>query len=204
DRDARFDRVKELAVAALARMPGGEVTTQLLAVLADPRAPDKLKDDVVALLVQRKDPDSLPVLVKQLDVHDDYIAGTEPEALGPVAKAIAGLAGKKLDPATVPGALAALRSHLDAPSTATPDLVLVIAAMAAIGGGAERAALSSHLLMYHADDDVGGDAAWDKAIVRALHDRAGPAEHELLRAVAADPRTRPGLVSAINDALASD
>ena len=35
DRDARFDRVKELAVAAMAKLPGGEVTKELLAILAE-------------------------------------------------------------------------------------------------------------------------------------------------------------------------
>src|SRR5262249_21626065 len=108
------------------------------------------------------------------------------------------------DAKEVAAALAALQSHLDAPTTQTADLVLVIDAMAAIGGGAEHAALASHLLLYHADDDVGADVAWDKAIVHALDDHGGPAERELLRAVAQDPRTRPSLVTAIHDALAND
>ena len=201
DHDARFDRVKELAVQALAKLPGAEVTKELLGVLADVRAPQKLKDTVVDLLVARKDPSSLPVLTAQLGVHSDYLLRTEPEALGPVAKAIGGLAGAPLEPRQVSEALAALQSHLDAPGTATPDLVLVIAAMAAIGGGAERPALASHLLLYHADDDLGGDAGWDQAIVHALELHGGPGEHELLRYVASDPRTMPALASLIRDGL---
>src|SRR5690606_21585118 len=135
DRDARFDRVKELAVMWLAKQQGGEVTKELLAVLADRRAPQKLKDTVVDMLAQRKDPASLPVLTEQLAVHSDFIAKTEPESLGPVAKAIASLAGTKLDPAEVTRALAALQSHLEHPATQVSDLVMVIRAMAAIGGG---------------------------------------------------------------------
>jgi len=196
DHDARFDRVKELAVASLAKLPGADVTRELLGVLADPRAPDRLKDSVAELLVTRKDPDSLPVLTAQLAVHEDYLARTTPDALGPVAKAIAGLAGVTLDPKQVATTLAALGSHLDAPATSLPDLVAVIDAMAAIGGGAERPALASHLLLYHADDEIGADAAWAQAIVVALrmHDR------ELLRKVAADPRTTAPLLAAIGDA----
>jgi len=201
DHDARFDRVKELAVQALAKLPGAEVTKELLGVLADPRAPQKLKDTVVELLVARKDPSSLPVLTAQLAVHTDYLLRTEPDALGPVAKAIAGLAGAPLDPKQVADALVALQSHLDAPATATPDLVLVIAAMSAIGGGAERSALGSHLLLYHADDDLGNDPSWGPAIVRALDKHGGPGEHELLRYVAEDPRTQPALAAAIRDGL---
>jgi outer membrane protein assembly factor BamB len=204
DHDERFDRVKQLAVQALAKLPGGEVTRQLLDVLADPRAPDKLKDDVVELLVARKDPTSLAVLAAQLATHDDYLAKTSAIALGPVARAIAGLGGAKLDPAAVTEALTALESHLDAPTTQIPDLVPVIDAMAAIGGGAERAELSAHLLLYHAEDTLGGDPAWGRAIVGALENHGGPAERELLRAVAADPRTRPGLVAIVREALTAD
>ncbi len=204
DRDARFDRVKELAVAALAKQPGGEVTKELLGVLADKRAPQRLKDTVVDTLAQRKDPASLPVLADQLQTHSDYLAKTEPESLGAVAKAIASLAGTKLDGKAVADAVAALRGHLDDPATQTPDLVMIIRALAAVGGGSERAALSSHLLLYHADDDIGADAAWQLAIVTALDQHGGPGERELLRHVAADPRTKQGLTAAIKDALVND
>ena len=204
DRDARFDRVKELAVQALARRPGGEVTQELLGVLADVRAPQKLKDGVVDLLVARKDPASLPVLAQQLATHDDFLLQTTPVALGTVARAIAGLGGAKLDPAVVTSTLVALQSHLDAPTTQVADLVFVIDAMAAIGGGKERAALGSHLLLYHLDDSLGTDVAWCRAIVTALETHGGPGERELLRQVAADPRTKPDLVAVIRDALALD
>jgi outer membrane protein assembly factor BamB len=201
DHDARFDRVKELAVKSLAKFPGAEVTKELLGTLADGRAPQKLKDEVVELLVDRKDPSSLPVLTAQLAIHTDYLARTEPDALGPVARAIGGLAGTKLDPKQMGDALAALQSHLDAPSTGVPELVLIINAMSAIGGGAERPALASHLLLYHADDDIGSDPSWGAAIVHALDAHGGPGEHELLRYVAADPRTQPVLASVIRDGL---
>lgn len=201
DHDARFDRVKELAVQALAKLPGPEVTTQLLAVLSDARAPLKLKDTVGDLLVTRRDPASLPVLVAQLAIHDDFLTGAEPQALAQVAKAIGGLGTAKLDPAQAASALAALQSHLDAPTTSVPDLVVVIGAMAAVGHGAEHPALWSHLLLYHADDEIGGDAAWDRAIVRALDEHGDAGERELLRQVAADKRTRPSLAAAIHDAI---
>jgi hypothetical protein len=203
DRDARFDKVKELALSALTKQGGADVTKELLAMLADSRVPQHIKDQAAEVLVARKDPASLPVLVAQLAVHDDFLAKTEAFALGPVAKSIAGLGGAKLDPKDVTAALAALRGHLDAPTTQTPDLVVVIGAMAAIGEGAERQALASHLLLYHADDDLGTDPAWAKAIVSALYTHGGPGEHELLRQVAADPRTKPQLAAAIQGALAS-
>ncbi len=206
DHDARFDRVKELAVIALAKQPGAQVTSELLSVLADARAPQRLKDTVVDLLTMRHDPASLPVLTEQLAIRTDYLAGTEPDALGPVARAIAGLGQPDLalDPTHVTAALAALQVHLDAATTASPELAWVIAAMRAIGHGAERPALISHLLLYHADDDLGGDAGWQKAIVTALVAQATPVDRAALAYVASDPRTKPGLVTLIHDVLGAD
>jgi outer membrane protein assembly factor BamB len=77
DRDARFDKVKELAVSSLAKLGGADVTKEMLAILADDRAPVKLKDTVVEMLAKRKDPSALPVLTAQLATHDDYLAKTE-------------------------------------------------------------------------------------------------------------------------------
>ncbi|MGE0869840.1 MAG: PQQ-binding-like beta-propeller repeat protein [Kofleriaceae bacterium] len=205
DRDARFNGVKELAAAAVAAQPGAEATSDLLGVLSDDRAPERLKEVVVHLLIKRKDPASLPVLAAQLAVHDDYIARTEPVALGAVAKAIAGLGSLSIDANHQEAAVVALQSHLDAAATPSPDLVQVIAAIAALGGDTARLALASHLWLYHADDDLGGNPAWQKAIVEALvAPTAGPAEREVLRQVAADPRSEPGLVALIRDVLTRD
>jgi hypothetical protein len=204
DRDARFDKVKELAVATLAKLPGAEVTEQLLAVLTDKRAPGKLKDTVVEMLALRKDPAALPVLTTHLALHHDYLAKTEPETLLPVVRAIGGLRGTALQPAHVAPALTALQSHLEDPATSVPELIAIIEAMSAIGGGAERAPLSSHLLMYHADDDLGTDQNWQTAIVGAVGSSSGPMERELMRYLAADPRTKQGLVQALKETLAKD
>ncbi len=204
DRDARFDKVKELAVAALAKQPGADVTRELLAILSDKRASEKLKETVVETLATRKDPTSLPVLTAQLSVHHDFIAKVETASVGPIAKAITSLRGTNMEAVHVGPALTALESHLDDPATEPGELVRVIEAMSAIGGGAERIALSSHLLLYHADDDTGSDGAWQRAIVAALVIKPGPAERELLRQVAADPRTKQGLVAAIKETLANE
>jgi hypothetical protein len=207
DRDSRFERVKELAVGALAKLPGAEVTAEMLKILADDRAKIVLKDTVAELLVKRRDPAGLPVLVEQLAVHDNHIAKTETQALGPIAKAIGGLAGTGLAKDGIALALAALGSHLEAPSTATADLVHVIAAIAALGGdadGADKPALISHLLLYHADDDRGGDAAWQKAIVTSLLAKPTSASREALRYVSSDPRTIPSLATMINETIGAD
>jgi outer membrane protein assembly factor BamB len=207
DRDSRFERVKELAVGALAKLPGAEVTAELLHILDDDRAKIQLKDTVAELLVKRRDPAGLTVLVEQLAVHDNVVAKTETAALGAIAKALGGLAGTGLSKDDIATALVALGAHLDAPSTGTADLVHVVAAMAALGthaDGADKPALISHILLYHADDDRGSDAAWQKALVSGLHANATSASREALRYVAQDPRTIPSLATMINETIGAD
>lgn len=204
DRDARFQKVKELAATTLAKLSGPEVTTELLAVLADDRQPQPLKDMVLKLLIDRRDPASLPILTAQLAQRTDYLARTEADTAGALAEAITGLRGTAVDPAHVAPALAALGYHLDAPATAVEDVVRMIEAMVAIGGGAERRVLSSHLLLYRVDEDRGADTAWQKAIVGALASTAGPGDRELLRFVAADPRTVPTLAALIRETVGED
>lgn len=204
DRDARFDKAKELAISALATLPGEHVTRELIAVLGDKRQPARLKETVVSLLIDRRDPEGLPALVAELGVHADFIAGTFPELLAPVLRAIAALRGATIAPARAASALAALTAHLEDPATSPSELALVIDAMAAIGTGGERSALASHLLAYRADAEVGADPSWQKAIAAGLYAKGGPLERELLRQVAQDTRSQPGLVAAIRDVLANE
>lgn len=199
DPDARFERVKELAVVELARLPGADVTRALLGVISDARTPQRLAAAAADALAERRDPASLSILAEPLSVRTDHLAGTEPAALAAAARAIAALDGLPVDAALAAAALAQLTAHLDAPTTTTPELVQVIAALAAIGGGAERPALGAHLALYHADE-LGADPGWQRAIAAALA-RGGPTERALLDRVVADPRTAPGLRDAIRESI---
>jgi hypothetical protein len=61
--------------------------------------------------------------------------------------------------------------------------------------------LISHLLLYRADDEVGGDTTWAKVVVASIGVKAQAPDRELLRQVAADPRTRPPVAEAIRDLI---
>ncbi len=200
DRDARFDAVKELAVAALAKETGAEVTTELLGILAEPRVAMKVKDQVVDILVRRKDVSALPAFIDALAVRTDFVQGTEAAALGPVARAMAGLVGAKIDAGLAQKAVVALAAHLDDPATNIGDLDNVIDAMTAVGGGREIPALRAHILAYRGDPDTASDEPWRLAIINALL-RGGAPEVELLRSLADDRRTDRQLAQAITAAL---
>ena len=200
DRDARFEGVKELAVATLAHLPGAEVTKQLLAMLADERTSPKLKETVVGVLASRSDPAGLPALVEALGVHADMIAGTEPIAVGAIARAVAAVAKAPIDDAAKGAAIDALIGQLEAPSTSIADSIEIVRALAAFGTPAARAPLRTYLLVYRADPEF----AKADALVAATIDATlagGTDERELIRFVADDARTQPAVADYAHKAL---
>jgi hypothetical protein len=201
DRDARFDKVKELAVTALAQLSGPGVTDDLLSILADDRAPARLKEAVVDVLMKRRDPTGLGALAKALAAERyDYIDGATAQNVGAIARVMTSLDGAVLDDGHQARAIDALVAHLGAPETELPDLIAVARALAAIGGAEGRAALRMHLLLYRDDATLGDNAEWRKVVVGAL--LAGAAtDREAVRFVAADARTTADLAAYAKEAL---
>src|SRR5690606_1738987 len=150
DKDARFTEVKRFAVDALARLPGADVTRDLVELIQNERTPPKLHEKAVEVLISRKEPEGLVHLIAALSVPYDYIAGTRPRAVGVIAGAIGALGEAEggIDPAQRGAAVDALLAQLHAPETPETDLADVIRALGKIGRGAERAPLQSFLLAY--------------------------------------------------------
>jgi hypothetical protein len=148
---AASTEIKELAVAALAKLPDASVTADLLALLDDPRTSAKLKDLVSSVLVTRKDPAGLPALLASLGKRTDFIEGT-PRTPWACWHARWGARGEtSLDAGDRSRAVGALTAHLRAPATPLMDLVDVINAIGALGGRDASDALRAHLMMYRVD-----------------------------------------------------
>lgn len=202
DRDARFDKVKELAVTALASLAGPNVTTDLLSILADDRAPQRLKEAVVDVLMKRKDPAGLPALAAALaNERTDYIDNATAQNVGAIARVIASLKGEKLDEDARAQAVGALIEHLNAPDIEVGELVSVAKALGAIGGTDGAAALRTHLLIYRDNDELAGNADWRSAVVDGLLAAGAPNDREAVRFVAEDPRTVAELAEYARDAV---
>ena len=193
DRDARFEDVKRFAVAALARLEGPEVTGDLIALVQGDKTPPALYEAAVEALVARRDPAGLAALVAALEVQHDHLAGTAPGAVGVLARAIAALPVAELDPAQRGRAVDALIGHLRAPETPAADLEGVVAALGAIGAGAERDPLRVFLLLYRADPSFSTQVGAVGGAVDVLLARGGPAERELVTFVVEDARTQPAV-----------
>jgi PQQ-like domain len=201
DRDARFEPVKVLAVSTLATLPGEQVTRDLIAMLGDARTSSRLRDTVAKVLSSRADPAGLPALVAALSIRADYLAGTEPIAVGTLARALAALGGKPLDDAARASAVDALVGQLRAPTTSIADARELALALAAVGGAHARTALRSYLLVYRADPELAGANKLVSAVVGAL--AAGDTEDRaVVRFVADDPRSQGPVAAEARTALA--
>lgn len=190
DPDARFEDVKKFAVAALAHQGSRQVTGDLIVIIQSESTPPALYEAAVESLVARRDPQGLPVLVAALDVHPDYLKGTQPRSLGALARAIASLGKAELDPAQRGRAVDALIAHLRAPETPAADLEGVVFALGAIGAGAEIAPLRRFVLMYRADPSFSSQVGALGAAIDVLVTRGGAAERELVSYVAEDARSQ--------------
>jgi outer membrane protein assembly factor BamB len=204
DRDARFDKVKELAVNSLAQLSGPNVTKDLLGILADDRAPQRLKDAVVDVLIKRKDPTGLAAMAQVLAAErTDFIDNVTARNVGAVARVMASLKDTKLDDFDRAAAVIALVDHLNSPDTEAADLVQVVRALGAIGAADGAAALRTHVLVYRDHADLVANADWHKAVVDALLGTGTATDRELVRFIAEDPRTGAELAAYAKTAVAA-
>lgn len=201
DRDRRFDDVKRFAISALANLPGGSATKDLLAVISDKRTPPKIYDAAVDAVIKRREPAGLKYLVKALEVKYDFIKGTKPVAVGVVARAIYGLRGKKLPAKLARRAAKGLLMQLRSPQTELGDLVGVIRALGVVGNGKELGPLRGMLLAYRANPAFSKQTATVNATIDVLLANGGPLERETVAYVANDGHTEPAIATYAKQAL---
>jgi hypothetical protein len=195
DPDSRFLEVKEFAVDALAKLPGSTVSADLLKLVEEGKTQPDVLARASAALVARKDKDALPLYLKDLAVHWDYIQGTQPHAVAVLAQAVATLDAQDAVPSLI--------TQLQDPANPTSDVTVLAQAIAQIGSLKALPALRSYLLEYRADPLFGNDPAALNAVADGLLSLGGPEERALLRYVAKDSRTLPKVRAYIEKALSS-
>lgn len=200
DRDARFEGIKQYAVAALANLQGAAVTHDLVGIVLDPRIPAALHDSVAALLIRRQDPAGLPALTDALATRADFLTGAQPVGLVEVSRAIAALGEVTLDAAEVDRALVALTAQAFDPATAPLARLELTRALIAIGHGRERDDLRNELVTYRADPSFAAETELVTAIIGSLA-QGSPEDRETLRMVAEDARSAPVVVAVAKSAI---
>lgn len=188
DPDARLLPGRRLACTQLAALPDPEATRDLLDVYAQPSAPVELKRHIASILGERRVGSEL--LVAALDADYDFLTSMPAP---PLAAIVPGLI--KNDEAR---AVPRLIDRLFDPDTQLSELVLVVDAIASLGGSAAQKPLSQFLAMYHADSALAEDSSALLHAARVLWTAAAANDVKLVQAVAQDPATleplRSGLV----------
>ncbi|MBI5482340.1 MAG: hypothetical protein HY906_26025, partial [Deltaproteobacteria bacterium] len=193
DPDRRFVAVKVFAVDALSRMPGSEVSRELLKVVTKEGIPRELYNRAGDALVNRKDRGVLEDLVKALRVRYDYAEGSKPRGLEILARALAALETNE--------GLGLLIDHLMDPET---SLVAVREIAVAATRAKARVAIPpmrDYLTTYRADPAFAADPGPMIAVVEGLLQIGGSKERQLLKFVADDPRTVEKLRAYVTNAL---
>jgi hypothetical protein len=193
DPDRRFIAVKVFAVDALARLPGTDVSRELLKVITREGIPRELYARAGDVLVNRKDATIVPDLVGALKIRYDYVEGSKPRGLEIIARALAAIG-------TSDG-MSMLLDHLLDPET---SLIAVREIAVAASRAKIRAAVPAFrdfLTTYRADPVFQTDPGPMIAVVEGLLQIGASKERQLLRFVADDPRTLEKLRAYIAAAL---
>ena len=188
DPDRRFSEVQIFAVDQLAKIPGRDVTADLLRMLGSEVLQPGVVKRAARALVERKDSQSIDLFVGALGVHADYAAVAGPAAvanLEVLARAAGALRAKET---ALP-----LAEHLRLPETEPAAVLEIARALAAMHADVALPQLRDYLAVYRTDPLFGGDPSPLLAIVDALIELGAAPERELLMFVAEDPRTLPPL-----------
>lgn len=177
DADSRLVPVRALAVQLLAKLPDPEATGDLLSLCEDDRTTVGIRKAACNALRERTVGNEH--VLRALQRHGSYLAGTSAPPVGALAKAATTQKETRAAPLLV--------SHLRDPNTPTPGLAEVVRALGELGDVSAVPALTQFLQLYHADP-VDEHVARALALVpEALVRLQGEGARATLAKIAADP-----------------
>ncbi len=183
ENDTRFSEAKVFAVSELAKLPGKQVTRDLLRALSGNGGdlPTVVLARVVEALMKRKDPDSIELYIEALKSHPDTVEDRRPGRLDVLANAVGALGVRQAVPALV--------EYLRLPET-DPDMVRSVAdAVLALQSADAVDPFSDYLVQYRADPAFAARPAPLIAACDVLLKLGGPASRTLMLFLAEDART---------------
>ncbi|HEY2733446.1 MAG TPA: hypothetical protein VGI70_05655, partial [Polyangiales bacterium] len=183
DTDARLLPARLLALNALAAIPDGSITQDLLRIDTQPGIPAPLRSRITALLPARKL--GSEYLVDALLDRYDYLEDRSPPPLAAIVPALVAAHETRAVPRLV--------ERLFDPATPLDELRLLVEAIASLGDTAAAQPLARFLAMYHADSSLADDPSSLTAAARALHQRGGRSDEEMLQGFSHDTATLPAL-----------
>jgi outer membrane protein assembly factor BamB len=182
DPDRRFADVRMFALDELTKLPGREVTEELLKALdGGDVVPAPVLKKAMDALVERQDKSMLDLYLQALQVRPDYTEDRQPKRLEFFARALAQLKAHEAVPALV--------DHLRLPDTDLEAVRAIADAVIELEAREALEAFEDFLLEYRADPEFARHPTSLTAACDVLLKLGGSAERALLLFVAEEPQT---------------
>jgi outer membrane protein assembly factor BamB len=179
--DPDMAAAEALLITELGKLADPQVTRILIALCDDSRVPPAQRDAARRLLSKRTN--GAEFMLAALDRHYDFVTGTQPPAVGPLADALAGLRDER--------AAAPLARHLNDPADSLDDVVRVAKALEVLATPAEARELTTFFALYHATANDQGLVEAVVAVGSALLRVGGAEGRATVERAVADPLTQP-------------
>lgn len=190
--DPEMAAAQAFLVTELGRLEEPVVTKTLIELTTSARIPPDVRVRARDLLAQRRS--GADYMLAALEQHYDFLSGTLPPPVGPIAQALAAMKESRGAPL--------LARHLNDPSTELPDLEHTARALAQLATTAELPSLKTFFALYRATADEPALVHAVASVAQALLRLGGSEGRELVERAARDPLTRPEVTRALTPLLA--
>jgi outer membrane protein assembly factor BamB len=193
DPDRRFGAVKLFCVEELSRLPGGDISADLVKIVTQEGIDKAVYKRAGEMLVARHDKQAIPLYLETLKSHFSFVNGTRSKAVDIMAQALGDLkAGEAVRP---------LLMHLADHETPLSAVEAIVQALSVIGDKSVLEPFRDFLLTYRCDPMFTKTPAALNLVAETLLKLGGEDERQLLSFVENDPHTLPTLRNYLGEAL---
>ncbi len=193
DPDRRFGMVKLFCVEQLAQIPGGKVAEDLVKIVSYSKVDPAVYKRAGEMIVSRRDKASIPLYLRTLKSHYDFVDGTQSQAVDIMAQALGVL--KATD------AVRPLLNHLADHETPLPAVKAIVKALFDIGHPSIMEPFRDYLLTYRCDPTFDKVPGILNQVSEALLKLGGEDQRRLLSFIGNDQSTLPSLRTYLKVAL---
>lgn len=194
DLDPEMAAAQAFLVTELGRIEEPSVTKTLIELTTSARIPPDVRLRARELLALRRS--GAEFMLEALDRQYDFLSGTLPPPVGPLAQALAAMKDSR-------GA-APLARHLNDPSTELADVEHAARALNELATPTELPSLKTFFALYRATADEPALIQGVAYVAQALLRIGGAEGKELVERAARDPLTRPDVTRALTSLLARE
>lgn len=190
--DPDMAAAQSFLVTELARSNDPSVAKTLIELTKSSRIPPDVRASARKLLAERRS--GAEYMLSALEQHYDFLAGTLPPPVGPLATALAAMQETRAAPL--------LARHLNDPATELADVELTALALEKLATPAELSSLKTFFALYRATADEPALLQAALSVAKALIRVGGPDGKLIVESAAKDSLTRPELGPALTNLTA--